>query len=255
MTIKKLFDLRGKNALVTGSSQGIGKAIALALAEYGANVLVHCRNEKEMAGRVAAQIREFGVRSGIITCDLAADKAAETLFKECQEQMGNIDILVINASLQIKKPWTDVQPEEFDVQVKVNWRSSFELIQQFVPGMSRNRWGRILTIGSVQQEKPHPQMITYAATKSAMVNMVKNLAIQLAKDGITINNLAPGVIVTGRNEEALADENYRKAVQAKVPAGFFGEPEDCAGLALLLCSDAGRYITGADIFIDGGMSL
>ncbi len=255
MQLKKLFDLSGKTALVTGSSQGIGKAIALSLAEYGANVLVHCRNEVEMAENVAEQIRSTGVQSAVIACDLAGEDAAENIYQASQRELGETAILVLNASYQIRRDWLELSPEEFDEQVRINWRSSLQLIQKFVPNMSRRRWGRILTIGSVQQEKPHPHMIAYAATKSAMVNMVKNLAVQLAKDSITVNNLAPGVILTDRNEEALADETYRELVQAKIPANFFGEPKDCAGLALLLCSEAGRYITGEDIFVDGGMRL
>jgi glucose 1-dehydrogenase len=255
MTTKKQFDLRGKNALVTGSGQGIGRVIALTLAEYGANVMIHCLHEGEHPEKVATKIKEYGVHAGIITCDLAGNTAVETISRQCQEQIGTIDILVVNASVQVRKNWMEIQEEDFDKQIKVNWWRSLELIQQMVPDMARNKWGRILTIGSVQQEKPHPQMITYAATKSALVNMVKNLALQLAKDGITVNNLAPGVILTPRNEQVLADEAYRQTVQAKIPVGFFGEAADCAALALLLCSDAGRYITGQDIFVDGGMSL
>jgi NAD(P)-dependent dehydrogenase (short-subunit alcohol dehydrogenase family) len=121
--------------------------------------------------------------------------------------------------------------------------------------MQGRRWGRILTIGSVQQVRPHPAMLVYSATKSALVNLVRNLAPQLAPDGITVNNLAPGAIVTGRNEQVLADETYRRQVLAKIPAGYIGEPGDCAGLAVLLCSEAGRYITGQDLFVDGGMGL
>lgn len=254
MEIKKLFDLRGKTALVTGSGQGIGRSIALALAEHGANVLVHCRNEVEQAQQVVRTIGAYGVKAVATAVDLAAADAADRLYREAAA-LGPVDVLVLNASVQVRKDWREVTPEEFDQQVQINWRSSLQLMQRFAPDMAGRKWGRILTIGSVQQVKPHPHMIAYAATKSALVNTVKNLAGQLAKDGITVNNLAPGVILTGRNEEALADEAYREVVRSRIPAGFFGEPHDCAGLAVLLCSDAGRYISGQDIFVDGGMSL
>jgi glucose 1-dehydrogenase len=137
----------------------------------------------------------------------------------------------------------------------VNFGSCLWLIQRFAPVMQGEKWGRILTIGSVQQVRPHPEMLVYSATKSALVNLVRSLASQLASQGVTINNLAPGAIATGRNEEVLANEDYRKQVLSKIPVGFVGEPQDCAGLALLLCSEAGRYITGQDFYVDGGMSL
>ena len=121
--------------------------------------------------------------------------------------------------------------------------------------MKKMGWGRIITIGSVQEAKPHPDMLVYSATKAAQTNMVKSLALQLAKDGITVNNVAPGVIYTDRNMEALADPVYAKKVMDSIPVGFYGEPEDCAGIVELLCSDKGRYITGQSIYVDGGKSL
>ncbi|AQG79187.1 SDR family NAD(P)-dependent oxidoreductase [Spirosoma montaniterrae] len=255
MTVTDAFSLRGKNALVTGSTQGIGRAIALTLAEHGANVLIHGRDEAEAGQDVVDDIRSRGVRSDLILVDLLDADAARAIYDTAQRQLGAIDTLVINASVQLRKPWTDVSPADFVEQTTVNWQRTLELVQAFAPTMQQRRWGRILTIGSVQQTKPHPQMIAYAASKAAVVNMVRNLAVQLAPDGITVNNLAPGVILTDRNADALADATYREQVRSRIPAGYFGEPTDCAGLALLLCSEAGRYVTGQDIFIDGGMSL
>lgn len=254
-TLSERLLLAGKNALVTGSSQGIGKALALTLARQGANVLIHCRDEAELGQQAVEEVRALGVKTGLIQADLTNDQAAQRIHEAAQEQLGSIDILVLNASVQIRKPWAEVTPTEFNEQTTVNWQRSLEIIQRFAPDMQRKGWGRILTIGSVQQIKPHPQMIAYAATKAAVVNMVRNLAVQLGKDGITVNNLAPGVILTDRNSDALADETYREQVRSRIPVCFFGEADDCAGLALLLCSEAGRYITGQDIFVDGGMSL
>ena len=121
--------------------------------------------------------------------------------------------------------------------------------------MRANKWGRIITIGSVQEVKPHPDMLVYSATKAAQTNMVKSLALQLAKDGITVNNVAPGVINTDRNKEALSDETYAQEVLDTIPVRFFGNKEDCAGIVRLLCSQEGRYITGQSIYVDGGKSL
>ena len=135
-----------------------------------------------------------------------------------------------------------------------NCRASLQLLQRYVPAMQARGWGRILTVGSVQEVKPHPEMIAYAASKAAQRMLALALAPQLAPFGVTINNLA-GVIDTDRNAAALADPAYVQRLMGQIPAGFVGQPQDCAGLALLLCSDAGRYITGQSIYVDGGKCL
>ena len=122
-------------------------------------------------------------------------------------------------------------------------------------GMQKKKWGRIVAIGSVQERKPHPQMLVYSSSKCAQTGLVQSLAVQLAKDGITVNTVAPGVIYTDRNIEALSNPEYAKQVTDSIPAGFYGQKEDIAGTVRLLCSDFGRYITGQNIFIDGGKSL
>ena len=140
-------------------------------------------------------------------------------------------------------------------QMQTNFASSLRLIQLCAPKMKEKGWGRVLTVGSVQQYKPHKDMLVYAASKAAQMNMVQNLAKQLAPFGITVNNLAPGVIATPRNDAALADPDYAPKVLSGIPMGYAGESQDCAGAALLLCSDEGRYITGIDLVVDGGMKL
>ena len=128
-------------------------------------------------------------------------------------------------------------------------------MQAAVPHMKEMGWGRIITIGSVQEAKPHPDMLVYAASKAAQTNMMQSLSLQLASSGITVNNVAPGVIYTDRNLEALSDPEYAQKVKSSIPVGFYGEPEDCAGIVSLLCSEEGRYITGQSIFVDGGKSV
>lgn len=253
--ISELMQLSGKRALVTGSSQGIGRAIALGLAEYGADVMIHYGRETSKAEAVRAEVEAMGRRCGIVGANLEEQDSAEKIFHSASDVLGGIDILVLNASVQIRRPWPEISYLEFRKQVDVNLGSSLWLIQKFTPGMQQRKWGRILSIGSVQQVRPHPEMLIYSATKSAQVNLVRSLAPQLARDGITVNNLAPGVITTGRNSDALADQEYLQKVLAKIPAGYCGAPCDCAGLAVLLCSEAGRYITGADLAVDGGMGL
>lgn len=255
MQIKNLFNLKGKTALVTGGSQGIGKAISLALAEYGANVVVNFRSGKTLADETWNEITALGVECHLLQCDLSSVDSAKNIAQFLSEHKIEVDILVLNASVQLRKSWNEVTADEFELQLNTNLRASLFLIQEMYPLMQEKKWGRILTIGSVQQIRPHQQMIAYAASKVAQVSLVKSLAPQFGPNGVTINNLAPGAITTGRNEEVLKDATYKARVEAKIPVGFIGNPVDCAAMALLICSDAGRYITGQDIYVDGGMGL
>lgn len=240
-----------KRALVTGSSRGIGRAIAIALAKDGYEVIVHCAGNVTKAEETKRLIEVHGGVASVLVADLCNTDCVGKL----AEEMGAIDVLVLNASLQIRRPWIEIPLEECYDQLNCNFVASMKLIQAAVPHMKEQKWGRIVTIGSVQEAKPHPDMLVYSASKAAQTNMVQSLSLQLAADGITVNNVAPGVIYTDRNVEALSDEEYAKKVTASIPVGFYGEPQDCAGIVSLLCSEQGRYITGQSIFVDGGKSI
>lgn len=242
-----MFDLSGKRALVTGSSSGIGIAVAQMLAQAGAQVYVHSSNSPEKAQGVCAGIP--GSRP--VTADLSDPGADQRLYS----QTGDLDILVLNASIQIRKPWDQVTEEEFHSVINVNLLSSMKLIQRYAPHMKRQGWGRIITVGSIQQYKPHKDMLIYAASKEGQMSLVRNLAKQLGPYGITVNNMSPGTILTPRNAEVLAAEEYHAACVAGIPCGYIGQPKDCAGAVLLLASEEGRYINGTDILCDGGMHL
>lgn len=241
-----MFDLTGKKALITGSSQGIGFAAAKTLSEAGATIYINGSSEAKAIH--AAQKIPNAIPA---VCDLCRADCAEILYSIT----GDIDILILNASVQIRKSWDIITEEEFDTQMTVNFKSSVKLIQKYAPAMLEKRWGRIVTIGSVQQKKPHKDMLIYAASKAAQMNMVQNLAKQFAPYGVTVNNIAPGVIATPRNDSALADPDYKKQVLQGIPSGMIGTPEDCCAQILLLCSNEGGYMTGEDIYIDGGMKL
>lgn len=249
------YDLKGKTALVTGGGQGIGRSIVLALAEAGANVIINYRSNVSLAEETAELAGQFGNKVWLWPYGLVKEEVKENYLSFVAEHKCPPDILVTNASYQIRKPWDQVTKEDFADQMNVNVRSTLFLIQGAVPYMKERGWGRILNIGSVQQKRPHQEMCIYAASKMALVNLVSNLATQLAPWGITINTLSPGAIATGRNEAVLANPDYRKSTESKIPLGYVGTPEDCAQLALLLCSESGRYITGADYSVDGGMGL
>lgn len=254
MLIEK-FRIDGKTALVTGGSQGIGKSISLGLAENGADIIIIYNSNRLLAEQTKEEIIRLGRKCQLIECDLGNFDSINKIIKKVEDYGSYPDILVLNASIQVRKEWDRITKEEFDNQMNVNFKATLFLIQKFRPYMQQNNWGRILTIGSVQQLRPHPQMLVYAASKVAQMSMVKNLAPQVGPYNITINNLSPGVFPTIRNEEVLANEEYKKIILKNIPLGKLGETDDCASLALLLCSDAGNYITGQDIYVDGGMGL
>lgn len=240
-----------KVALITGSSRGIGRAIAIRLAKDGYRVIVHGAGNVDKANEVKDIIISNGGEAEVITADLCDLKAT----KDFCSKLKAIDVLVLNASVQIRRPWNEISVEECYSQLNCNFVSSMLLIQAVAENMKKNKWGRIITVGSVQEAKPHPDMLVYSASKAAQTNMVTSLSLQLAKDGITVNNVAPGVIYTDRNIEALSDPVYAKKVTDSIPVGFYGEPDDCAGIVSLLCSEEGRYITGQSIYVDGGKSV
>lgn len=231
--LKEKFDLTEKVALVTGSTRGIGKAIGDAFEEYGATVIRH--NTK--------------------VCDLADPTAIDAFFDSLEKEGRLPDILVANASIQAKIPWTEFPLDEAQKEMQVNFFATLRMFQRCFPKMKAQKWGRLIAVGSVNERRPHPDMCVYAATKSAQENLVRGIARQVAADGVTVNNLCPGVFFTDRNRDCLEDPVYAKKVTNAIPLRDYAMPEDAAGTALLLASDAGRYITGATIMIDGGMCL
>ena len=242
-----MFDLNGTVALVTGSTQGIGLAIARLFCRCGARVYVHCSNDGKKAEAIAKEIGAYGS----VVADLSEDNAAEKLFKA----VPNADIVVANASVQVRNDWEKITPEEYELQTKVNLFSTMRLMQLFIPPMQERGFGRFIAVGSVQQYNPHPKMAVYAATKCAIQSLVENVAKQAAPYGVTVNNLIPGVILTPRNDSALADGEYRAQVLSKIPARDFGTADDCAAAALYLASREARYVTGIALTVDGGMKL
>ncbi len=242
-----MFDLSGKTALVTGSSQGIGKEIAKALCDAGAKVFVHGSKMSEKLENAAKYVGTDKIAVG----DISKEDIAENLYN----QTGGVDILILNASVQEKKNWEDFTLDDFKWHTSCNLRSSFLLIQKYTPYMKDKKWGRIVAIGSVNEYNNHPQLALYGVTKAAQMKMVYNAAPTLAKYGITLNCIAPGAILTPRNDECLADEEFHKKVISSIPAGYIGDAKDMNGAALLLCSDEGRYIVGSEIVVDGGMRL
>ena len=246
------FRLPNRTALVTGARREIGRAIALGLAGAGARLAIHHAGTTKEAGDAAAVIREIEARGGEAAAfgqDFTHDDAGH-LLAAAVTAWAPIDILVLNASIELPEDFRTITREHFDRQVAVNLRTTMELLQALVPAMAERGWGRVVTIGSVQQERPHPAMFAYAGTKAAQFNWAMSLARQFGGQGVTVNNLAPGAILTARNREQMAVEG--EALTQRIPAGRLGMPDDLVGAALLLCSDAGGYINGVNLFVDGG---
>lgn len=249
------FRLDGRTALVTGARREIGRAIALALAGAGARLAIHhagTAEEATDAAGVVAEIARAGGTARAFGQDFARDDAGHAL-AAAVTAWAPPDILVLNASIELPEDVTAITREHFDRQITVNLRTTLELLQDLVPPMGARGWGRVVTIGSVQQIRPHPQMLVYAGTKAAQLNWAWNLARQFGGQGVTVNNLAPGAILTARNRTQMATEG--DALAARIPAGRLGRPDDLTGAALLLCSDAGTYINGVNLFVDGGRAV
>lgn len=236
-----------KKILITGSTQGIGKAMAVAFVREGYDVIVHCTSNLEKAERIKTEIGAWKA----VTADFSKPEEV----KELVTKTGAVDCLVLNASVQNKQRWDEIDEESMDLQFTVNVKSSLLLMQAYYPAMKEQGWGRIVTVGSTNQYRNHPELPMYAATKCAVMSLVKNIAKQVAPFGVTVNNIAPGAIATPRNAAIYEDDEKRRAVESSIPMGRFGQPEDCVGAVLLLCSDAGAYITGSNIVMDGGLRL
>ncbi len=247
--LKDKFSLAGKTAFVTGSARGIGKGIALGLAEYGARVIVHGSKESEWLSETLAEVRKLSPGSTSAVADLSKPEEVETLPAE------DVDILVCNVSVQERMPWHEFDSVEAHREMEINFHSTMRLFQRVYPHMRDSHWGRLIVVGSVQERRHHPMMCAYAASKGALENFVRNVARQVASEGITVNNLCPGVFYTDRNKDVLSNPEYTKKVTDAIPMHDYAMPEDAAGAAVLLASDAGRYITGSTLMIDGGLSL
>jgi len=248
------FQIDGRRALVTGASRGIGRAIAIGLGQMGAEVLVHYHRDRIAADEVVRIIREDGGTANLLQQNLEEPHSGQALGLAALAN-GSVDVVVLNAAIQERRVLADVDYDLFLRHAHANFWSGLQLIQAIVPGMQQKGWGRIVAIGSVQQIRPNPNLLIYAGLKSALSNVMRGLSKAYAGSGITANCLAPGLIETDRVEDIKADPALYQSILDRIPAGYAGIPNDCVGAALLLCSDAGRYITGIDLLVDGGMHI
>ena len=258
------FSMKGRTALITGASMSIGRSLALGFADHGAAIAVHCSADADAkaglpdaARATAEEVRLRGVDACVVEADLLPVGGGHRAFELASTALGKIDILVICASIQVRTPFAQVTSDEIERQVAIDFRATVELLQAALPPMKDRRWGRVLTIGSINQLRPSPDLAVYAALKSAQYNLCINLARQYAAYNVMINNLSPGLVATERNRWRREDADDWRKIQASIaaPMGRAAEPDEMVGAALLLCSDAASYIAGVDLPVTGAAHL
>jgi glucose 1-dehydrogenase len=246
--------LEGTTALVTGASQGIGEAIAIRLAEEGADVVVNYHSHPEQADGVVRRIEGLGRRAIAVQADLGRVAEAGELFRAGVRQLGHVGVLVNNAGIEKRAEFLDVTEQDYDQVLNVNLKGVFFLTQAFVRHLREAaRPGKIINVSSVHEELPFPHFATYCMAKGGLKMMTRDLAIELAPLGITVNSIAPGAIETPINAKLLGSPAQLNQVLEQIPLRRMGRPEDVAGVAAFLASRDADYITGATLFVDGGL--
>ena len=247
--------LTGKTALVTGSNQGIGQAIAVRLAQEGADVVIDYVVHPETAEDTVSQIRALGRRSVAIQGDLSKVDSVHNMMRQSVEALGGVDILVNNAGVEKNAPFQEITEADYDLVLGINLKGAFFATQAFVQHrIAVKQPGKIINISSVHEELPFPHFTPYCASKGGMKMVMRNLSIELAPYGITINNIAPGAIETPINTALLHDPVKLKALLENIPLARLGKTSDVAGVAAFLASADADYITGATIVVDGGLT-
>ena len=244
-----MFDLTGKTALVTGATGGIGHAIARALHQQGATVAIS-GTRRDVLDQVAGDLKD---RVHVLPCNLADKDEVEALVPKSEEAMGQLDILVANAGITKDNLLVQLRDEDWDQVVAVNLTATFLLARAALRGMMRRRFGRIIGISSVVGVTGNPGQGNYTATKAGMIGMIKSIAGEYAKRGVTANAIAPGFIATAMTDKL--NDKQREAILARVPAGRLGAGADVAATAVFLASDEAAYVTGQTIHVNGGMAM
>lgn len=244
-----MFDLTGRTALVTGATGGIGGSTARALHGQGATVALS-GTRREVLDQLAA---ELGERTHVLPANLSDKDEVETLVPRAEEAMGQLDILVANAGITKDNLFVQLRDEDWEQVLAINLTATFRLARAAVRGMMRRRHGRIIGISSIVGITGNPGQGNYAAAKAGMIGMMKSIAQEYAKRGVTANCIAPGMIQTAMTDKL--NEKQREGIMGRIPSGRLGTPADIAGAAVYLASDEAAYVTGQTLHVNGGMAM
>lgn len=250
----KIFDLTGRRALVTGSSMGIGFALARGLAQAGASVVLNARNAERLE-EAAQTLRSDGHTIDTLVFDVCDAKAVASAIDGFEEEHGAFDILVNNAGMQHRSPLEDFPPDRFDTLMRTNVNSVFYVGQAVARHMIGRGRGKIVNIASVQTALARPGIAPYTASKGAVANLTKGMATDWAKHGLTCNAIAPGYFDTPLNAALVADPDFSAWLEKRTPAGRWGQIDELVGACVFLCSDASAFVNGHTLFVDGGISV
>jgi len=255
MNVKEQFNLKGKVAIITGSSKGIGKAIAKALAEQGAQVVISSRSQ-EACDEVAAAFTDEGLKAVGIACHIGKEDQRKNLVNKTIEAFGRIDILINNAAINpVFGPIEDVDPEIFDKIMDVNVKAPWSLSNLVLPHFQTNKKGSIINIASVESLTPGFGLGLYSTSKAAILMLTKNQAKEWGRYGVNANAICPGLIKTKFSAALWTNEKMLNKLEKSIPSGRMGMPEEMVGLACLIASDAGNYMTGGVYTADGGYMI
>jgi NAD(P)-dependent dehydrogenase (short-subunit alcohol dehydrogenase family) len=246
-----IFDLSGRVALVTGGSKGLGKAMARGFAMAGADVVISSRHEDELKAALAEIVEGTGVRGVYFVADMTQREEVERLAKSALSEMGRVDILVNNAGSNVPQVIDEITDESWDRIIELNLTSCIVLTRALVGQMKERKWGRIIHISSIMALASKVGRGAYSATKAALVGIARTNALELGPHGITANCIAPGPFLTDLPQSVLSEAEIQNFAN-RTALGRWGDPKEMIGTALLLASDAGSYITGETIVIDGG---
>ena len=247
--------LEGKTVLITGGSQGIGQGIAFRLAEEGADIAVDYVGNSASADATVAQIQKRGRRALAVQADISSVDHIHSMMKQTVDSLGGVDVLINNAGVEKHASIWEATEHDYDLVLTINLKGAFFASQAFAQHrMAVKKPGKIINVSSVHEELPFPHFTSYCASKGGMKMMMRNLSIELAPYGITVNNIAPGAIETPINTALLNDPPKLKALLDNIPLARLGQVSDVAGVAAFLASSDADYINGANIVVDGGLT-